>query len=33
VPVRYDGAIALGNIVIHLTRADVHAGTDEAGAD
>jgi hypothetical protein len=33
VPVRYDGAIALGNIVIHLTRADVHAGAEEAGAD
>jgi len=33
VPVRYDGAIALGNIVIHLTKADVRAGTDEAGAD
>ena len=31
VPVRYDGAIALGNIVIHLTKADVR--TDEAVAD
>lgn len=33
VPVRYDGAIALGNIVIHLTKAQVRAGADEAGAD
>jgi hypothetical protein len=33
VPVRYDGAIALGNIVIHLTRADVRTESDEAGAD
>jgi hypothetical protein len=33
VPVRYDGAIALGNIVIHLTKAEVRAGTDEAGAE
>ncbi|MBA4095844.1 MAG: hypothetical protein C0484_03625 [Rhodospirillum sp.] len=33
VPVRYDGAIALGNIVIHLTKAQVRAGTDEAVAD
>jgi hypothetical protein len=33
VPVRYDGAIALGNIVIHLTRADVRTGSDEAAAD
>jgi len=34
-PVRYDGAIALGNIVIHLTKADVReaAPTEEAGAD
>src|SRR5687768_8915731 len=32
-PVRYDGAIALGNIVIHLTRVDVRAGSDEAVAD
>lgn len=34
VPVRYDGAIMLGNIVIHLTKADVRAEpTDEAAAD
>ena len=33
VPVRYDGAIALGNIVIHLTRVEVRTGTDEAGAE
>lgn len=33
VPVRYDGAIALGNIVIHLTRADVRTGSEEAVAD
>jgi Protein of unknown function (DUF3108) len=33
VPVRYDGAIMLGNIVIHLTRAEVRAETDEAVAD
>ena len=33
VPVRYDGAIALGNIVIHLTKAQVRAGSDEAVAD
>jgi hypothetical protein len=33
VPVRYDGAIALGSIVIHLTRAQVRAGPEEAGAD
>lgn len=34
VPVRYDGAIALGNIVIHLTKADVRAEpADEAAAD
>jgi hypothetical protein len=34
VPVRYDGAIALGNIVIHLTKADVRAApTDEAATD
>ena len=33
VPVRYDGAIALGNIVIHLTRAQVRTGFDEAGVD
>ena len=33
VPVRYDGAIALGNIVIHLTKADVRAGSEEAVAD
>jgi hypothetical protein len=32
-PVRYDGAIALGNIVIHLTRVNVRAGSDEAVAD
>ena len=33
VPVRYDGAIALGNIVIHLTKVEVRTGTDEAGAE
>jgi hypothetical protein len=33
VPVRYDGAIALGNIVIHLTKAQVRSGSDEAVAD
>ena len=33
VPVRYDGAIALGNIVIHLTKAQVRSGAEEAGAD
>lgn len=33
VPVRYDGAIMLGNIVIHLTKADVRAPSEEAGAD
>ena len=33
VPVRYDGAIALGNIVIHLTKAEVRKGSDEAAAD
>jgi hypothetical protein len=33
VPVRYDGAIALGNIVIHLTKSEVRTGTDEAGAE
>lgn len=33
VPVRYDGAIALGNIVIHLTKADVRTGPHEAAAD
>lgn len=33
VPVRYDGAIALGNIVIHLTKAQVRTGSDEAVAD
>ena len=33
VPVRYDGAIALGNIVIHLTRADVRTEADEAAAE
>jgi hypothetical protein len=33
VPVRYDGAIALGNIVIHLTRAQVRGSSDEAVAD
>jgi hypothetical protein len=32
-PVRYDGAIALGNIVIHLTKAQVRTGSDEAVAD
>ena len=32
-PVRYDGAIALGNIVIHLTKAQVRSGSDEAVAD
>jgi hypothetical protein len=33
VPVRYDGAIALGNIVIHLTKADVRTSSNEAVAD
>lgn len=33
VPVRYDGAIALGNIVIHLTRANVRTGSSEAAAE
>jgi hypothetical protein len=33
VPVRYDGAIMLGNIVIHLTKADVRAPSEEAGAE
>ena len=33
VPVRYDGAIALGNIVIHLTKAQVRSGSEEAVAD
>jgi len=33
VPVRYDGAIALGNIVIHLTKAQVRSDSDEAVAD
>jgi hypothetical protein len=33
VPVRYDGAIMLGNIVIHLTKADVRAHSEEAGAE
>jgi hypothetical protein len=33
VPVRYDGAIAIGNIVIHLTRADVRPSSEEAVAD
>jgi hypothetical protein len=33
VPVRYDGAIALGNIVIHLTRANVRTSSDSAVAD
>ena len=33
VPVRYDGAIALGNIVIHLTKADVRTEAKEAVAD
>ena len=33
VPVRYDGAIMLGNIVIHLTKADVRTGSAEATAD
>jgi Protein of unknown function (DUF3108) len=32
-PVRYDGAIALGNIVIHLTKAQVRSESDEAAAD
>ena len=32
-PVRYDGAIALGNIVIHLTKAQVRSGSEEAVAD
>jgi hypothetical protein len=32
-PVRYDGAIALGNIVIHLTKAQVRLASDEAVAD
>src|SRR5262245_61502291 len=33
VPVRYDGAIMLGNIVIHLTKADVRDEPGEAAAD
>lgn len=33
VPVRYDGAIALGNIVIHLSKAQMRTGSDEAAAD
>jgi hypothetical protein len=33
VPVRYDGAIMLGNIVIHLTKADVREASEEAGAE
>jgi hypothetical protein len=33
VPVRYDGAIALGNIVIHLTRAQVRTQSGEAVAE
>ena len=33
VPVRYDGAIALGNIVIHLTKANVRTAAKEAVAD
>jgi hypothetical protein len=32
-PVRYDGAIALGNIVIHLTKAQVRPASDEAVAE
>ena len=32
-PVRYDGAIALGNIVIHLTKAQVRSGSEEAVAE
>ena len=32
-PVRYDGAIALGNIVIHLTKAQVRTDSSEAAAD
>ena len=32
-PVRYDGAIALGNIVIHLTKAQVRSGLEEAVAE
>jgi hypothetical protein len=32
-PVRYDGAIALGNIVIHLTKAQVRTESEEAVAD
>jgi hypothetical protein len=32
-PVRYDGAIALGNIVIHLTKAQVRTESGEAAAD
>jgi len=31
--VRYDGAIALGNIVIHLIKAQVRGSSDEAVAD
>jgi len=33
VPVRYDGAIVLGNIVIHLTKAEVRTASGEASAD
>jgi hypothetical protein len=33
VPVRYDGAIALGNIVIHLTKAQVRMQSGQAVAD
>jgi hypothetical protein len=32
-PVRYDGAIALGNIVIHLTKAQVRTESEEAVAE
>jgi Protein of unknown function (DUF3108) len=32
-PVRYDGAIALGSIVIHLTKAQVRTESEEAVAD
>jgi hypothetical protein len=32
-PVRYDGAIALGNIVIHLTKAQMRTESGEAVAD
>jgi hypothetical protein len=31
VPVRYEGAIALGNIVIHLTDAAVRAAPPQSG--